>query len=266
MLRAMNTSDVGRLVWYELLTTDPKAAIEFYRDVIGWRTEAWGDGGYTMFVTDQGPVGGVTTIPEAAKQMGASPWWQANFLVADVDATAEQAKQLGGKIYHAETVPTIGRLAVIGDPQGAVITAFTPERDMPAHDVTKWGEFSWHELYTSDSEAGFAFYSKLAGWQRLGEFDMGPMGKYLLWGREGKQLGGMMTMPKDMKTPDGRDVPVSWMYYVTTPDLDGALDKAKALGARVLNGPMVVPGGQRIVQIMDPQGAAIAFATPPPSA
>jgi predicted enzyme related to lactoylglutathione lyase len=89
------------------------------------------------------------------------------------------------------------------------------------------------------------------------------MGTYLLWGRGGKQLGGMMTMPKEMKTPDGRTVPPSWMYYVTTLDLDLALERAKKHGARVLNGPMEVPGGQRIVQLMDAQGAAFALVTSP---
>jgi predicted enzyme related to lactoylglutathione lyase len=94
---------------------------------------------------------------------------------------------------------------------------------------------------------------------------MGPMGTYLLWGRNGKQLGGMMTRPKEMKTPDGRDLPPAWLLYVTTDDLDAALERATAAGARVLSGPMVVPGGQRIVQLMDPQGAAFALVTPPAS-
>jgi predicted enzyme related to lactoylglutathione lyase len=134
---------------------------------------------------------------------------------------------------------------------------------MQSHDIAKPGEFSWHELYTSDHEAAFAFYHAIAGWERLGEFDMGPMGKYLLWGRGGKQLGGMMTKPKNMKTPDGREVPNSWMFYVTTGDLDASLARAQAKGVRVLNGPMDVPGGQRIVQLMDPQGAAFALVTPP---
>jgi predicted enzyme related to lactoylglutathione lyase len=66
-----------------------------------------------------------------------------------------------------------------------------------------------------------------------------------------------------MKTPDGRPVPPSWMYYVTTADLDGALARAKRRNATVLNGPMDVPGGQRIVRFMDPQGAAFALVTPP---
>ena len=250
-------------MWYELLTTDPRAAIEFYSDVTGWTTEPWGQDGYTMWAASQGPLGGVMRLPDAARQMGAPPFWQANVTVPDVDQAVALVRELGGKVYHAEDVPEVGRFAVIADPQGAVIAVFKPARDMPAHDLARPGEVSWHELYTTDSEAAFAFYQRLCGWERLGEFDMGPMGKYLLWGRDGKQLGGMMTMPPTMKTPDGQPVPPSWMYYVTTAELDAALARAKARGARVLNGPMEVPGGQRIVQLMDPQGAAFALVTPP---
>jgi len=106
-------------------------------------------------------------------------------------------------------------------------------------------------------------HQELFGWERIGEVEMGARGKYLVWGRGGKQLGGMLTMPSGMKTPDGHTVPPSWMYYVTSPDFDAALERAKKRNARVLNGPMEVPGGQRIVQLLDPQGAAFALATQP---
>ncbi len=264
MLRAM--TNTGRFVWYELLTTDPQGAIAFYSEVVGWKTQPFGDSSdYTMWVGEQGPLGGVTLLPDDAKRMGVPPYWQANVEVANVDETVAKVKELGGQVHHQEDVPTIGRFAVIGDPQGAVISVFTPSSGMPSHDASKPGEFSWHELYTTDHEAAFAFYHQIVGWERLDEYDMGPMGKYLLWGRQGKQLGGMMTKPKNMKAPDGREVPTSWMYYVTTADLDAALARAKAKGVRVLNGPMEVPGGQRIVQLMDPQGAAFALVTPPTS-
>jgi predicted enzyme related to lactoylglutathione lyase len=261
----MQDLKIGRFVWYELLTSDPAGAIAFYSEVTGWKIQPFETGDYTMWVGSQGPLGGVTLLPEAAKTMGAPPYWQANVQVADVDETVAKVKRLGGQVYLTEDVPTVGRLAVIADPQGAVIAVFTPANDMKAHDVATPGEFSWHELYTTDHEAAFAFYNAIAGWERLDEFDMGPMGKYLLWGLGGQQLGGMMTKPKGMKTPDGREVPPSWLFYVTTGDLDAALARAKAKGARVLNGPMDVPGGQRIVQLMDPQGAAIALVTPPKS-
>jgi predicted enzyme related to lactoylglutathione lyase len=108
-------------------------------------------------------------------------------------------------------------------------------------------------------------YHQIVGWGRLGEIDMGPMGKYVLWGRGDRQLGGMMTMTPGMKSPDGRDVPPSWMYYITTDDLDAALARAKARGARVLTEPMEVPGGQRIVNLLDPQGAAFSLVSAPTS-
>lgn len=256
-------SDMGRLVWYEHLTTDLAAAIAFYTDVAGWTTQRWEEGDYTMFVGGQGPLGGVTLLPEAARQMGGGPFWQANVVVADVDASCARVQQLGGKVYHAETVPTIGRLAVIADPQGAVLALFTPERPMPPHDLAREGEVSWHELYTTDHEAAFEFYRQIAGWERLGSFDMGPMGQYLLWGRGGTQLGGMMTMPPGMKAPDGRAIPPNWLYYINTADLDAALARARGRGAIVLHGPMEVPTGQRVVQLLDPNGAAIALTTPP---
>jgi predicted enzyme related to lactoylglutathione lyase len=258
---AMSSTTIGRFVWYELLTTDPQAAIDFYTGVVGWKTRTWETSpDYTMWITDQGPVGGVSALPDIAKSMGAPPHWQANVEVADVDRSAALVKERGGKVIMGPAdVPTVGRFAVIADPQGAAIAIFKPATAMESHDTTKPGQFSWHELYTTDHEAAFRFYQELFGWERLGEFDMGAMGTYLLWGRDGKQLGGMMTLPPGMKTPDGRAVPPSWMYYVTTADLDGALERAKRKNARVLNGPMDVPSGQRIVQLMDPQGAAFAL-------
>ncbi len=259
----MTDTNIGRYVWYELLTTDRQGAIDFYTDVVGWKTQAW-EGDYTMWVAEQGPVGGVSMLPESAKKMGAPPHWQANVEVADVDRTLALANERGGRTIVAPMdVPTIGRLAVLADPQGATIAVIAPASAMPAHDTTQPGELSWHELVTTDHEAAYAFYNALFGWERLDEFDMGAMGKYLLWGRGATQLGGMMTLPKGMKTPDGRLVPPSWMYYVTTPDLDAALERAKKRNAVVLNGPMEVPGGQRIVQLMDPQGAAFALVTAP---
>lgn len=260
----MTDTNTGRFVWYELLTSDPKGAMAFYPEVVGWKTQAWDSGDYTMWVGSQGPVGGVFPLPEEAKKMGAPPHWQANVEVANVDRTVAKVKERGGRIFvPPQDVPKVGRFAVIADPQGASISVFTPQTPMGGHDVTKQGEFSWHELYTTDHEAAFRFYSELFGWEHISDFDMGPMGKYLLWGRGGKMLGGMMTISKEMKTPDGHAMPPAWMYYVTIDDLDAALARAKSKNVRVLNGPMEVPGGQRIVQLMDPQGAAFALTTPP---
>lgn len=255
----MTDKNSGRFVWFELLTSDPKAAIAFYTEVLGWTTQAFGASGYTMFAASQGPLGGVTQLPELAKQAGAPPYWQANVEVANVEASVAKVKELGGKVIHTENVPDVGNFAIITDPQGAVISLFTPHRSMESHDSSQAGEFSWHELYTTDLAAAFTFYNALLGWEKLGEHDMGPMGTYLLWGRAGVQLGGMMKMPAG---PDGHSAPPAWMFYVTAPDFDATLARAKTKGS-VIAGPHDVPGGQRTVQLRDPQGAAFALVSAP---
>ena len=58
----MDKGNAGRFVWHELMAKDPKAAMAFYGEVTGWKTEPFGDGGYTMWVGVQGPLGGVMRI------------------------------------------------------------------------------------------------------------------------------------------------------------------------------------------------------------
>ena len=82
---------------------------------------------------------------------------------------------------------------------------------------------------------------------------MGPMGTYRIFGVGENRLGGMMT------APEGQSHRPAWLFYTETSDLDAALRRATTRGAKLLNGPMDVPGGGRIAQLLDPQGAAFAL-------
>ena len=119
----------------------------------------------------------------------------------------------------------------------------------------KPGEFSWHELATNVApSAAFGFYAALFDWDLVSEFDMGPtMGTYLIFGRNGRQLGGMFDHSKQ-----GRPG-AYWLDYVSVTDLEGSVERAKAARGSVLVGPMDVPGGDRIAQIADPYGVLLAF-------
>ena len=247
----------GNFVWYELLTSDVNGAIKFYKDVIGWGTQAFegGEMPYTLWTAGETPLGGVTTLPADAKKMGAPPHWLAYVAADDVDALTKKATSLGAKTYVAPMdIPKVGRCSVIADPQGAVIALFKgsgPEMPQPA-EVTN-GHFSWHELIAGEWEAAFRFYSQLFGWQKTEAMDMGPMGTYQMYGKGGRTFGGMMTKRKDYPAP-----PHS-LYYVKVGDLDAALARVKKDDGKVINGPMEVPGGDRVAQCVDPQGATFAL-------
>lgn len=83
--------------------------------------------------------------------------------------------------------------------------------------------------------------------------DMGPMGKYHMFGMgQPWSIGGMMKKPQELA-----HAPNHWMVYFKVPDVNAAEEKVKANGGKVLN-KMEVPGGDWILQGFDSQGAAFA--------
>ncbi len=249
----------GRFVWYDLMTTDPAAATDFYAKVAGWGTQEWTESGegmppYKMWTVNGNPFGGLMELPEEARQGGAPPHWLAYIAVSDVDATAARAKELGGSVHmEAQDIPNVGRFAVIADPAGAVFAAFTPANDSPPKDgQANVGEFSWHELLTHDHGAAFSFYADLFGWVKGDAMDMGEAGIYQLFGHGEAPIGGMMNKPPEM--PVG-----AWNYYVRVDDIDAALGRVSGNGGTVLHGPMEVPGGDRVATCQDAQGAVFSL-------
>ncbi|HEX2554399.1 MAG TPA: VOC family protein [Microvirga sp.] len=241
-------------VWYELMTTDRAAAEAFYRAVVGWEMQPC-DGGMPYTVASAGgrPAAGFMTLPEEARAAGMPPAWLGFVGVADVDAAADGIRQAGGAVHRApEDLPGIGRFAVVADPQGAVFMLFRPDQaEEPVAPMTD-GHVSWHELYATDWESAFAFYAGRFGWTKDQAMDMGPMGTYQLFAAGSLPIGGMMNRPAEMPV-------AAWLFYFGVPAIDAAVERVKANGGRILNGPMEVPGGAWIVQATDPQGAMFAL-------
>jgi predicted enzyme related to lactoylglutathione lyase len=248
---AMVDSGQGRIVWYELLTTDMKAAEKFYSDVVGWTISDFDQSPqpYHMFVRKgEIPSGGVMTIPEG---MNFPPHWGMYVAVDKLEDAVARIKQLGGKeLSPIIDVPTVGRMQTMLDPQQAAFSVYesaTPHQPDAAREV---GDASWHELMTTDAEAALKFYSQMFGWQESRAMDMGAMGTYHIFKGGSYDLGGMMNKPPEMA-----QAPPHWGIYFRVPDVDAAAERVKASGGKVLNGPMEVPGGSRIVNCQDPQGA-----------
>lgn len=250
-----NASYHGRFVWYDLMTTDLKGAEDFYTKVIGWGTQDFGPSmPYTMFTTGGNPIGGLGELPQEAISAGAPPHWISHVAVTDVDELVKDAAGLGAEILKApELIPTVGRFSIVRDPQGAILSFFTPDKDAPGHEgPPEIGEFSWHELATTDHQSAYAYYATLFHWNKTEAMDMGEMGIYQMFGRGDTPLGGMFNRPPQMHVS-------MWLYYIRVPDVRVTLDKVTGNGGQVLNGPMEVPGGDLIAQCLDPQGAAFAI-------
>jgi uncharacterized protein len=250
-------SSHGRFLWYELMTTDTKAAKAFYTKVMGWEPRDASAPGmsYTLFTVGEETVCGLTDLQQEARRAGAVPKWVGYVGVDDVDAAADQVERLGGAIYVPPTsVPDISRFSVVADPQQATFVLFKllkPGEGKP-EDPNAAGRVGWHELLAVNWEQAFPFYNALFGWQRA-DADSETTSTYQQFSVGGQTIGGMYTKPASVPVP-------FWLYYFNTNDVDAAAKRVTAGGGRVLEGPIGVPGGSRVARCLDPQGAMFALA------
>lgn len=107
---------------------------------------------------------------------------------------------------------------------------------------------------TTDTQAAGEFYRSVVGWMTR-SMDGGGV-DYTVFETPGEAgIGGMMTKPPGQ--------PASfWTYYITVDGIGAGVNRVKAAGGTVINGPMPVPGGDWIVQGLDPQGAMFALFSP----
>lgn len=252
----------GDYIWYELMTDQPDAAGAFYGAVIGWDIgeKPDGDMDYRMLSAQAGPVAGMMALTPEMTAEGARPCWMGYIGVDDVDAAAAAIVAAGGTIHIPPSdIPDVGRFAFVADPQGVmfyIMRGLSDETSLSfSEDLPRVGHCAWNELSTTDQTGALDFYTSQFGWKPDGDMDMGPMGKYqfLRAGKDGGSvIGAMMTKPAEM--------PVAmWTYYFRVDDIDTAAGRVTANGGQIFFGPSEVPGGDWIINGMDPQGAMFAL-------
>jgi uncharacterized protein len=115
---------LNTFIWNELVARNETVAKKFYAGLFGWKAEPFGKGmSYTLFKQGRDGVGGMMKCPAPDNASG----WLPYVVVADVDKTVKQAKKLRAKIaVEPFDVKTVGRIAVLVDPQGAAIGIIKP--------------------------------------------------------------------------------------------------------------------------------------------
>jgi predicted enzyme related to lactoylglutathione lyase len=125
---------------------------------------------------------------------------------------------------------------------------------MPTVTTHALGTFCWPELATSDVAGAKKFYTSLFGWQ-FGDSEVGPGMTYTIYTLNGRDVAAMMELQPEMVK---MGMPPTWGVYVTVENADQSADKAKSLGATVLNPPMDVMEHGRMAVLQDPQGAVFS--------
>ncbi len=256
----------NQFFWYELMTSEYDAARAFYARVVGWTMKPFAAGRhpYTELEAEGRGVGGIMPIPPEAAQNGMRPTWVGYVHVADIDKAVAEIRSAGGAVYREpDMIPTIGRFAVVADPQGGMFNILQPEGpEMPPVPIGANGVTDWHELHAGDWQAAFAFYNRLFGWSGTGDMDMGPLGKYQFFAMEPAAAGAECGTTCGAMYNDGQAPHPYWLFYFHVEAIDAAIERIKVHGGKVTEGPSEVPGGLWIVNGIDPQGAMFALVAP----
>ncbi|WP_010183345.1 VOC family protein [Sphingomonas sp. PAMC 26605] len=254
------TNPHGTPIWYELQSSDPAASKAFYDHVIGWTVEAEPAGGmdYRMIDTGHGLVGGVMRLTDEMAAGGAKPGWLFYIGVDDVDASAAAITAAGGAVHMGPwSMPGVGRMAVVADPQGIpfYIMRGDSDEDSTAYERTGMGKCNWNELISPDQDAADTFYRSVFGWSYPDVMPMGPMGEYRFIAVGDQTFGATMRHGGEGPAP-------GWRFYFRAPDIVAAASRVAAAGGSVLMGPQDVPGGDRIIVASDPHGVVFGVVGP----
>jgi predicted enzyme related to lactoylglutathione lyase len=146
----------GTFSWAELSTSEPDGAKRFYAALFGWDYDdrPIPDGSvYTMARRD-----GKEAAALYAAREGMPTAWATYVTVESADATAARARELGATVL-AEPFDVLkaGRMAVIQDPTGAIVSVWEPRESIGATVVNGPGTLTLTQLNTPDPEAAAAF-------------------------------------------------------------------------------------------------------------
>lgn len=239
----------GTFCWFELGTSDWKAAKTFYTSLFGWKTNEIpmeeNSPPYVILQKGGKDVGALYHMPET--QQGVPAFWMSYVAVKSADDTAAKAKKLGAKVVKdAFDVFEFGRMAVLTDPQGAVFSVWQARQHPGATVIDEPASVCWTELHAADTDAARKFYTSLFGWGAKAG------GDYTEWQIGKKSIAGMIKK-------HGPDSPPHWMIYFAVEDCDVNTKKAQSLGGRVYVQPRNIENVGRFSVVADPQGASFAL-------
>lgn len=120
----------GAPVWFELMARRYEAALDFYREVLGWEYHYTSEDGastgippagqgfrYATNGTAEEASAGICDAANLPEEAGS--YWRFYLPVDDVDATCAKITAAGGSLLDGPIDSPFNRIATVADPQGA---------------------------------------------------------------------------------------------------------------------------------------------------
>ena len=235
---------VGKFVWFDLLTEDVQGAQNFYSELFGWRVEGQSSDYIVIYAGDK-PIGGIAPHESKDSEVLES-LWLASLSVENVDRAVSATKSRYGKVLDGPfDVKGRGRMAVIQDPEGAELILLRAAGGDPVDETVKSGEWLWVDLFTRDAKTANEFYGSLAGYTAQ-TVKTEEDNSYNLLKKDDRAFAGVVEIPWE-------DVEPNWLPYVKVDDLEGTISLAENLGG------VLILRLENVAVIADPTGGVFGI-------
>ena len=235
---------VGKFVWFDLLTEDVQGAKNFYSELFGWRVEGQSSDYIVIYAGDK-PIGGIAPHESKDSEVLES-LWLASLSVENVDRAVSATKSRYGKVLDGPfDVKGRGRMAVIQDPEGAELILLRAAGGDPVDETVKSGEWLWVDLFTRDAKTANEFYGSLAGYTAQ-TVKTEEDNSYNLLKKDDRAFAGVVEIPWE-------DVEPNWLPYVKVDDLEGTISLAENLGG------VLILRLENVAVIADPTGGVFGI-------
>jgi predicted enzyme related to lactoylglutathione lyase len=253
----------GRIIWHDLITDQPAASQRFYSELFGWTFEPVGDlfgfsanNTYTLIRHNGRLIGGMVDENRLPANDADRSQWMVVMSVSDVDAAAQKVQADGGTVMTPPTdIADRGRMAVVADPQGAMLAMLQARGGDPEVREPGYGDFLWDELWTDSVDGATAFYSSVVGYQQ-DDVPTQEQHTYRILQSDGEPQVGILAHPFEGERP-------VWATYIRVEDPAAITARVEALGGKIYLEAQDRPLGGTVALIADPSGAGIALQTWP---
>ncbi|MEM8768409.1 MAG: VOC family protein, partial [Pseudomonadota bacterium] len=247
--------DEGRIIWRDLISDKPAESRRFYEELFGWEFEGvgsafnlGGEDAYSLIRHNGRLIGGMVNEARLENDADDIAQWVVLMSVADVDTASATFAQNGGEVLTPPTdVAERGRMAIVVDPQGALLALVETRDGDPEPHVPGYGDFLWDELWTTDVAAATSFFENVVGLERE-DVAVDDDRNYRILTRDNEPTVGVMAHPFNEERP-------VWVTYIRVEDPAAITARVEELGGTVYVEAQDRPLGGQVALIADPSGA-----------
>jgi len=156
----------GKIIWHDLLTPNPDAAIHFYSELLGWSFKQKNKH-YTEIYNHKKKIGGILLIQPKKEQKIAAQWLPA-LSVKDITQSLSRVKTNNGTIINGPlNWKQRGTGALIADPQHAHFLLLKTTTGDPLDQEPQTGDWLWDEVWTTNITQEIHFYKSLGQYTNI---------------------------------------------------------------------------------------------------